>query len=198
MHITDRFDPKKVLRRWGDVMGESAKEEAIARIVSLLNSKGVGYEAGHDLLAKNSRYEDFCRATGYAGSLRANARTLHDLRGLREALLAMVQGVRNTNDAFVEVDTISARYGFCYVFDSEGGVSAQARERSVVSEVLADVAVVSAAKAWDRIKICANDECGAVFFDPTRAKNRRWHSFDVCGNKSNVAAFRARTVVDER
>jgi predicted RNA-binding Zn ribbon-like protein len=46
---------------------------------------------------------------------------------------------------------------------------------------------------WDRIRLCANHECSAAFYDTTRSRTQRWHSYAICGNKSNVAAYRART-----
>lgn len=43
-----------------------------------------------------------------------------------------------------------------------------------------------------RIRVCANDGCRAVFYDTTRSRTQRWHSYELCGNRANVAAFRAR------
>jgi predicted RNA-binding Zn ribbon-like protein len=62
----------------------------------------------------------------------------------------------------------------------------------------AEVAVVLSAAAlvsdgtWSRVKLCANQVCGAAFYDATRSRTQRWHSYEVCGNRHNVAAHRAR------
>jgi predicted RNA-binding Zn ribbon-like protein len=62
----------------------------------------------------------------------------------------------------------------------------------------AETAVVLAAATlvadgrWVRVKMCANDLCGAAFYDTTRSRTQRWHSYEVCGNRHNVAAHRAR------
>ncbi len=62
----------------------------------------------------------------------------------------------------------------------------------------AEVAVVLSAAAlvsdgtWSRVKLCANQLCGAAFYDATRSRTQRWHSYEVCGNRHNVAAHRAR------
>jgi predicted RNA-binding Zn ribbon-like protein len=29
-------------------------------------------------------------------------------------------------------------------------------------------------------------------YDTTRSRTQRWHSYELCGNRANVAAFRAR------
>ncbi len=36
-------------------------------------------------------------------------------------------------------------------------------------------------------------ECDEVFYDTTRSRTRRWHSYESCGNRANVSAYRART-----
>jgi hypothetical protein len=63
----------------------------------------------------------------------------------------------------------------------------------VAGRITRDVAALVAAGGWSRLKLCANDECRAVFYDTTRSRTRRWHSYEYCGNRTNVAAYRART-----
>jgi predicted RNA-binding Zn ribbon-like protein len=40
-----------------------------------------------------------------------------------------------------------------------------------------------------RIRLCANPDCGLLFYDNSRTRQRRWCSMAVCGNRSKVAAF---------
>jgi predicted RNA-binding Zn ribbon-like protein len=40
-----------------------------------------------------------------------------------------------------------------------------------------------------RVMLCANPECGLLFYDDSRTRRRRWCSMSVCGNRSKVAAF---------
>lgn len=42
-----------------------------------------------------------------------------------------------------------------------------------------------------RLKICANDECRWVFYDPTKARSKRWCSSKSCGNRMRVRRARA-------
>lgn len=44
----------------------------------------------------------------------------------------------------------------------------------------------------DRFRGCASPTCGGVFVDTTRAGRRRYCMPSVCGNRVNVAAYRAR------
>ena len=57
---------------------------------------------------------------------------------------------------------------------------------------MAAVADILRDGTWKRMRVCANDGCRAVFYDATRSRTQRWHSYELCGNRANVAAFRAR------
>jgi predicted RNA-binding Zn ribbon-like protein len=44
----------------------------------------------------------------------------------------------------------------------------------------------------DRLRQCASDDCDAVLVDLSRNKSRRYCDTGNCGNRANVAAYRAR------
>jgi hypothetical protein len=62
----------------------------------------------------------------------------------------------------------------------------------VVGRIIQDVATLVTEGNWSRVRYCANDECSEAFYDTTRSRTRRWHSYEYCGNRTNVAAHRAR------
>jgi predicted RNA-binding Zn ribbon-like protein len=62
----------------------------------------------------------------------------------------------------------------------------------VVAHISRAVAALVEAGTWSRLRLCANDVCREAFYDTTRSRTRRWHSYEVCGNRTNVAAYRAR------
>lgn len=43
-----------------------------------------------------------------------------------------------------------------------------------------------------RIRSCSADKCEMVFYDGSRANNRRWCSMQRCGNRAKVRAHRSR------
>ena len=45
---------------------------------------------------------------------------------------------------------------------------------------------------WEHLKLCAADDCRAVFYDRSKNHSGRWCSMDSCGNRAKVRAFRAR------
>jgi predicted RNA-binding Zn ribbon-like protein len=44
----------------------------------------------------------------------------------------------------------------------------------------------------DRLKRCANRDCGWVFVDTSKNRSRQWCEMRTCGNRANVRRFRAR------
>ena len=78
-----------------------------------------------------------------------------------------------------------------------GGVRRAGRSRALAGQslsVLAREAVeLFAASTADRIRQCAADDCELVFFDESRANNRRWCSMQRCGNRAKVRAHRQRS-----
>jgi predicted RNA-binding Zn ribbon-like protein len=64
--------------------------------------------------------------------------------------------------------------------------------RGVVERVLADVHAAIAGGRFDRLRLCAFEPCSGAFYDATRSRTQRWHSYATCGNRVNVAAHRKR------
>ncbi|WP_285777911.1 CGNR zinc finger domain-containing protein [Microtetraspora sp. NBRC 13810] len=62
----------------------------------------------------------------------------------------------------------------------------------VVGGIALAVAELVTSGVWPRVRVCAFDLCSGAFYDTTRSRTQRWHSYEVCGNRSNVAAYRAR------
>jgi len=77
-----------------------------------------------------------------------------------------------------------------------GGTRQAGRGRARVSQLLSAIAR-EAVDLFDeehtgRIRTCAADDCGLVFYDESRSNNRRWCSMQRCGNRAKVRAHRAR------
>ena len=62
--------------------------------------------------------------------------------------------------------------------------------RMVVEAAMAVVDVIRAGE-FDRLRVCAADDCDNVLIDLTKNRSRRFCDAG-CGNRLNVAAFRAR------
>jgi predicted RNA-binding Zn ribbon-like protein len=160
---------------------------AAERLVAFINSHGVGHEAGHDLLEAPARDG---AALGYAGTPFPTGAALAQARALRSLLLEGVgaEGVTSRR----ALNAIAGALPWVYSFDAHGQATPTPLQETVAARVLGDLAAVGAAGHWNRIKVCANADCKALFYDTTRSRTRRWHSFEQCGNKANVAAHRQR------
>ena len=160
---------------------------AAERLTLFLNSHGVGFNTLDGLDAVNAAD---CTALGYPGVPFPSGESLGQARRLRTLLLRSV----GSSDGFAqrELNDISKALPWVYHFAADGVAVPMPTRDALTAWVLGDFAVVAAAQQWDRIKVCANEECKALFFDTTKARARRWHSFKQCGNKANVAAHRQR------
>ena len=59
----------------------------------------------------------------------------------------------------------------------------------LLAAVARSAAEIVAEGAEARVRICANPDCGLLFYDASRTKRRRWCSMAVCGNRHKVASF---------
>jgi predicted RNA-binding Zn ribbon-like protein len=61
----------------------------------------------------------------------------------------------------------------------------------VLAKIAASAAETLASKQSARMKICANHDCRWLFYDPTKARTKRWCSDRTCGNRDRVRRARA-------
>ena len=63
---------------------------------------------------------------------------------------------------------------------------------SQIGRVLAQLNTLAETGRLDRLKMCASEECGWVFFDRSKPSNRRWCSSTLCGNRDKTRSYRRR------
>ncbi len=64
-------------------------------------------------------------------------------------------------------------------------------DRILIEAAMAFVDVIRA-DAYERIRVCAADDCGAVYVDFSRNGSKRYCDTGNCGNRMNVNAYRQR------
>ena len=174
-------------------MAIQQEASSIDRLIAVLNSGGVGYEQGVDQMETIQRFDAFCRQMLASPSPDVDDESLALSRRLRECLLALVSNGDADVEALKSLNQISRHIAFRYSFDSEVGAFMEEQNgESLLGLTIRDVAQLRTEGKWSRIKICANPDCKAAYYDATKARTQRWHSYATCGNKANVAAFRSR------
>jgi predicted RNA-binding Zn ribbon-like protein len=63
--------------------------------------------------------------------------------------------------------------------------------RWVMARIAASLAEMLENQQAERIGICANEGCRWVFYDPTKARIKRWCNDRTCGNRARVRRARA-------
>jgi hypothetical protein len=171
---------------------EGTVPASAAAVVDLLNSRA--YAGLADKLDSPEPAAAVLRPFGQEDGLPSPQR-LDLVRAVRSDLLNLV-GAHDPADAAGDWAALTGRTAsitFRQDFSTPGQVELrQVTGDPVVGRITRDVAALVAAGNWSRLRFCANDECSEVFYDNTRSRTRRWHSYEYCGNRTNVAAYRAR------
>lgn len=64
--------------------------------------------------------------------------------------------------------------------------------RGGLAALLALVAISGRDDSWNRLKVCAADDCRWAFVDTSRNRSRTWCAMGVCGNRRKTRTYRER------
>ncbi|TWP43312.1 hypothetical protein FKR81_42670 [Lentzea tibetensis] len=165
-----------------------------AAIIALLNSRA--HTIHPEALDTPESASAALDRLGLAGS-NASEDQLAELRALRSALMAILTAEHDSKDPAPFWAEFTARTS-AITFQHDFSTSTRVDLRQVTGDPIGGriarlVADLIDSGQWSRLRVCANDDCRSVFYDTTRSRTQRWHSYEICGNKRNVAAHRART-----
>jgi predicted RNA-binding Zn ribbon-like protein len=175
-----------------DHEGATPVPPAAAALVDFLNSRP--YAGMPDKLDDPGSVERVLRPFGQDNG-EPSVQRLELARAVREDLIGLI-GTDDPADAAADWAAYSGRTSsitFQRDFSTPGQVALrQVTGDAVVGRITSHVATLIGEGNWTRLHLCANDICREVFYDTTRNRSRRWHSYEFCGNRANVAAYRAR------
>lgn len=126
-------------------------------------------------------------------------RDLVDAHALRAAIAHVVTAIGHAGEvAPADVDVINLFAATPDIPPTLAGGSRQAgRSRARAGQALSAMAreavALFGAESRERIRACAAEDCGLIFFDESRSNNRRWCSMQRCGNRAKVRAHRSRS-----
>ncbi|WP_375480877.1 CGNR zinc finger domain-containing protein [uncultured Jatrophihabitans sp.] len=166
-------------------------EVALAAAAALVNTQGDG---GLDTVGE---LDAFVSAWGWTGSRRHNRAELDSVRDLRPRLRSLW-----TADADGAVQTVNAllteAHALPQLVKHDGWdyhlhatpPAAPLADRMAVEAAMAVVDVIRSGELA-RLRLCAADDCDNVLVDLSKNRSRRFCE-SGCGNRANVAAYRAR------
>lgn len=166
-------------------------EVALAAVAALVNTEENG---GLDTVAELG---EFVTHWGYTGTQRRNRAELEAVQALRPRLRAVWladvhEAVTITNALLREgsaLPQLVAHDGWDYHLHATDS-DAPLADRMAVEAAMAFVDVIRTGEL-DRLRVCVADDCESVLVDLSKNRSRRFCDFG-CGNKANVAAYRAR------
>jgi predicted RNA-binding Zn ribbon-like protein len=174
-------------------------ESTMISTAALVNTLPELSDSGGDELSTLEQLDEFVRTNQYSGSRAHDQAELDGVREIREPL----RELWTTRDEEHLVDLVNgmltaARALPQIVRHDDLGWHLHATSSE---SPLADRMLVEAAMGWvdvirnnerERMRICAADDCQAVLVDFSRNRSKRYCDVGNCGNRANVAAYRAR------
>jgi predicted RNA-binding Zn ribbon-like protein len=151
-------------------------------------------------LADPASARDWLIASGLAASSvevdnRAVAR-LRELRGVVRALMDANHDGEADPEASADLARLAAEHPVELGAGADGRLAVDLTPPETVDAVIGQmVGIVFQSQLesqWERMKICAADECRWAFYDRSRNRGGNWCSMEGCGNRAKNRAYRAR------
>lgn len=170
-------------------------EAALMEAAALVNTLSGSDEHLPDQAAWNA----FLAEHPYSGHHRGTEDELQTVRALRPRLRSVWEaadrdeGVRIVNQILTESD---ARPYLTRHDDFDWHLHVTEPEAPLAQRIAAEAAMgfldLIRTDEFDRLKICDADDCDDVVVDLSRNKSKRFCATGNCGNRTHVAAYRAR------
>lgn len=134
----------------------------------------------------------------YSGTIRLNPVELEAIRRIRPRLrelwaldrdsaVPLVNAMLHESNAVPRLVRHDAYDWHIHATPDDGPLA----DRILIEAAMAFVDVIRA-DAYERIRVCSADDCGAVYVDFSRNGSKRYCDTGNCGNRMNVNAYRQR------
>ena len=169
---------------------------SLGAVVNLVNTLP-GFD-DPDTLETLEDLDAFLAANPYTGAIRRTPATVSALREVRERLHALWAVDRDGAVPLVnEMLRDSGALPQLVIHDGyDWHIHATADDAPLATRILAEGAMafvdVIRSDEYDRIRVCAADDCASVYVDYSRNGSKLYCDTGNCGNRMNVNAYRAR------
>lgn len=172
---------------------------SLGAAVLLVNTLPETSTEGVDALTTVDDLNRFLEGQPYSGRIDRDARELAQVRSIRPRLhelwtvdrdgaVPLVNGMLADGRALPQLVT---HEGFeeWHIHATDG--DAPLHTRILVETAMAFIDVIRADE-YDRVRVCAADDCRSVYIDYSRNGSKRYCDTGNCGNRMNVNAYRRR------
>ena len=170
-------------------------ERALAETAALVNTVGLD----GDTLVTLADLNDFLARSPYSGVVRRNHEELESIRALRPRLRSFWTAKdRDEAAALVNqiLDEADARPYLARHDEWDWHLHVTRPEAPLADRIAAEAAMafldLIRADELGRLRICAAADCEDVLVDLSKNSSKRYCDTGNCGNRTNVAAYRAR------
>lgn len=172
--------------------------QSLRATVDLVNTLAITGGAGVDRLATPPDFEAFLAEHPYTGAIAHDDRERGAVCAIRPRLHALWQTGRHGAVPLVNAMLRDGRAlpqlvihdGYDWHVHATDA-DAPLATRILVESAMAFVDVIRADE-YDRVRVCAADDCAAVYIDYSRNGSKRYCDTGNCGNRMNVNAYRLR------
>ncbi len=170
-------------------------ERALAETAALVNTVGLD----GDTLVTLADFDDFLARSPYSGVVRRNHEELESIRALRPRLRNFWTAKdRDEAAALVNqiLDEADARPYLARHDEWDWHLHVTRPDASLADRIAAEAAMafldLIRTDELGRLRICAAADCEDVLVDLSKNSSKRYCDTGNCGNRTNVAAYRAR------
>jgi predicted RNA-binding Zn ribbon-like protein len=170
-------------------------ERALAEAAALVNTVGLD----GDTLVTLADFDDFLARSPYSGVVRRNHEELESVRVLRPRLRRFWT-IKDRDEAAALVNQIleeaEARPYLARHDEWDWHMHVTRPDTPLADRIAAEAAMafldLIRADELGRLRICAAEDCEDVLVDLSKNSSKRYCDTGNCGNRTNVAAYRAR------
>lgn len=158
----------------------------------------VDHEHGREMLSDPTRLVAVLAGLGLLApgtrATRADLARAHEVREALRRLALANNGGRADAGSLAVLERAAADGGLAVRFEGGRGrlVPASPGVRGALADLVGIVYTAMADGTWPRLKACAREICGWLFYDRSRNRSARWCQMAVCGNRTKTRAYRAR------
>jgi predicted RNA-binding Zn ribbon-like protein len=170
-------------------------ERSLAETAALVNTVGLD----GDTLVTLADLDDFLARYPYSGVIRRTQTELESVRALRHRLRRFWTAANRDEAATLANEILAEADARPYLTrhdEWDWHLHVTRPDAPLADRIAAEAAMafldLIRADALDRLRICAADDCEDVLIDLSKNSSKRYCDTGNCGNRTNVAAYRAR------